>query len=86
MTTLSLKKEYSGSYFAESESHLITIRANKVSGLMDGGWYVSIEEKTDIAVDMCGDQVQMTEQLFGCACDSKKQAVQVGTQWVIENI
>ena len=86
MITLNLTKLYSGSYFAESETHLIEIKANYVSGIMDGGWYLHIMEKTHMATAMDGNRVQMGENLYALHCDSKKQAVEMGTWWVLENL
>lgn len=86
MTTLNLTKKYSGSYYAESETHIVKIMANYVSGITDGGWSLSIEEKTHIAKDFDGNEVQMAEALFYYPCDNKKQAVELGVRWILKNL
>tara|TARA_R100000951_G_scaffold106100_2_gene100386 strand:+ start:2857 stop:3117 length:261 start_codon:yes stop_codon:yes gene_type:complete len=83
MSTLNFTKLFSGIYFAESETHLIEINANYVSGIMDGGWYLNIMEKTHIATAMDGNKVQMGENLYSLHCDSKKQAVEICNWWVL---
>ena len=84
MATLALNKKHSGYYQVENDTHLITVA--KTSG---GSWEVIVEEKTHLAVDQFSKEknlVQMTDVLFNCFTDTKKQAVQVGTDWVIKNL
>ncbi len=81
---LNLKRKHQGYYEVENNKHLITVA--KTSG---GSWEVTVEEKTHLAVDQFSKEknlVQMTEVLFQCFTETKKQAVQVGTNWVIENL
>jgi hypothetical protein len=84
MATLALKKKSLGYYEAENDTHLIT-----VSKTSDGVWELTIEEKTHLSTDQFSKEknlVQMTDVLFNCFTDTKKQAVQVGTDWVIKNL
>lgn len=84
MATLALKRKHRGYYEVENDTHLITV-ANASSG----DWEVVVEEKTHLAIDQFSKEknlVQMTEVLFQCFTDTKKQAVQVGTNWVIDNL
>jgi len=84
MATLALKRKYQGYYQVENDTHLVTVE--KVSS---GGWQVIIEEKTGMAVDLFSEDknlVQMTEVLYQYCTETKKQAVTVGTNWIIENL
>ena len=84
MATLALKRKFKGYYQVESDTHLITVAKTPC-----GNWEVIVEEKTNLAIDQFSKEknlVQMTEVLFQCFTDTKKQAVQVGTNWVIDNL
>ena len=84
MATLALNRKYTGYYQVENDTHLITVAKTS-----SGSWEVIIEEKTHLAVDQFSKEknlVQMTEVLFQCFTDTKKQAVNVGTNWVIDNL
>lgn len=86
METLALKRKYQGQsyYEVECDTHIITVSKTQYQS-----WELVIEEKTHLAVDFFSKEknlVQMTEQLFQCFTDTKKQAVQIGTDWVKKNL
>ena len=84
MATLALKRKFAGYYQVENDTHLITVAKTP-----SGDWEVIAEEKTGLAVDQFSKEknlVQMTEVVFQCFADTKKEAVQVGTDWVIDNL
>jgi len=85
METLALKRKYQGQsyYEVQCETHIITVVKTPLQS-----WELIIEEKTHLVVDSFSNDknlVQMTEQLFQCFTDTKKQAVQIGTNWVKNN-
>jgi len=81
---LNLKRKYQGEYEVQNDTHIITVVKTPC-----GHWEVVVQEKTHLDVDLFSKEknlVQMTEVLFQCYTDTKKQAVRIGTDWVIENL